>query len=192
VQILQQGNRRQAPGSPPSIIKLYRMQEGFDAGNVIKKPPLIKGVGGLLGVATLVVVLDRITKNYFAGKTPNGTPFPGVFEWTTHQNFGALANIPVPQWVLIAVSIAVIAYIVWLFTSQFFAEGRPTRSPLREHGFAYALILGGAIGNLYDRLAFGYVFDWMMVFHTSIFNIADIAVAVGVVIVGVGVVRRLD
>jgi len=48
-----------------------------------------------------------------------------------------------------------------------------------------SLILGGAIGNLYDRIAYGYVVDFIDVYYQSwhwpVFNIADCAISVGVV-----------
>jgi len=45
---------------------------------------------------------------------------------------------------------------------------------------ALCLILAGAIGNLWDRFAWGYVFDWILIGGTSIVNIADICIAVGI------------
>jgi lipoprotein signal peptidase len=41
--------------------------------------------------------------------------------------------------------------------------------------------LGGALGNIYDRMVYGYVFDWILLFESSIVNVADMAVIVGVV-----------
>ncbi len=48
---------------------------------------------------------------------------------------------------------------------------------------AYALVLAGAIGNLYDRIAYGYVIDFLHVYyenwHFPVFNIADCAICIG-------------
>ena len=48
--------------------------------------------------------------------------------------------------------------------------------------FACMLILSGAFGNLIDRIRFGYVIDWILLFQLSIFNISDIAIGAGIII----------
>ncbi|WP_193177985.1 signal peptidase II [Oricola nitratireducens] len=76
---------------------------------------------------------------------------------------------------LIAISLAVIAFVLWLW------RGSPASRVLSH--FGYALIIGGALGNLIDRAAFGYVIDYFL-FHTpvwsfAVFNLADAAITVG-------------
>ncbi|WP_223479176.1 signal peptidase II [Oricola indica] len=76
---------------------------------------------------------------------------------------------------LIAISLFVIAFVLWLWRSS------PADRILSHIGFA--LVIGGAIGNLIDRAMFGYVIDYFL-FHTSfwsfaVFNLADAAITVG-------------
>lgn len=76
---------------------------------------------------------------------------------------------------LIAISLAVIAFVLWLWRSS------PAERVVSHVGFA--LVIGGAIGNLIDRAMFGYVIDYFL-FHTSVwsfavFNLADSAITVG-------------
>lgn len=101
-------------------------------------------------------------------------PFFALF--LTHNPgiaFSMLSNVgPVP---LIVLSLAVCAFVSWLWVSS------PPEQKLAHVGFA--LIIGGAIGNLIDRVAYGYVIDYFL-FHTpgwsfAIFNLADAAITVG-------------
>lgn len=55
------------------------------------------------------------------------------------------------------------------------------RGPRLEHA-AYALIAGGALGNIIDRLVRGYVVDFIHLHHWPVFNVADIAIAIGAVL----------
>jgi signal peptidase II len=59
------------------------------------------------------------------------------------------------------------------------AWSRRYRNPSVEH-LAYALILGGAVGNLLDRIVRGYVVDFVHIRGWPIFNVADVAICVGV------------
>ena len=59
---------------------------------------------------------------------------------------------------------------------------------------ALALILGGALGNLYDRLAYGYVVDFLEFYvgshHWPSFNVADSAISTGVVLLAIEIIRN--
>ena len=77
--------------------------------------------------------------------------------------------------VLIAISLAVIAFVLWLWRAS------PKERVIAHAGFA--LVIGGAIGNLIDRAMLGHVIDYFL-FHTpvwsfAIFNLADAAITVG-------------
>ena len=76
---------------------------------------------------------------------------------------------------LILISLSVIAFVLWLW------RGSTPERILSHAGFA--LIIGGAIGNLIDRVRLGYVIDYFL-FHTpnwsfAVFNLADTAITVG-------------
>ena len=69
------------------------------------------------------------------------------------------------------------------------------RSPSRNRllQVSLALILGGALGNLYDRLAYGYVVDFLefyvSTYHWPSFNVADSAISIGVVLLALEILR---
>lgn len=76
---------------------------------------------------------------------------------------------------LVAIALAVSAFVIWLWIDS------PIERHLSHYGFA--LILGGAIGNLIDRVRLGYVIDYFL-FHLpqwsfAVFNFADAAITVG-------------
>lgn len=91
----------------------------------------------------------------------------------------AMGIFPVGRWVLVAVSLAATVFLIWLY--------RTTAPALRVRRAAMAAILGGALGNLVDRVFYdGRVVDFIDVgfgthrFYT--FNVADIAVTLGGVV----------
>jgi len=138
----------------------------------------------VLGIAALVVILDRITKHIVAQQLPNGqakTIIPGFFRITDVHNTGAAfsmfadASPTMVRNILIAFS--VIAVIV-LF-GMLWRVGRYVTIT----SVALALILGGAFGNLYDRIRFHYVVDFLEVhivhYHWPDFNVADSCIVIG-------------
>jgi signal peptidase II len=90
--------------------------------------------------------------------------------------------------VFIGVSVASIALILVI--------ARSSRAQTAAHRTALGLILGGAIGNLYDRIVYGSVIDWIDVgvgFHRwPTFNVADIGVSVGVGLLALLLLRQKD
>jgi signal peptidase II len=101
-------------------------------------------------------------------------PFLGLYRtWNFGVAFSFLEDFGPPA--LIAMTILIIAFVGWLW-SRSGKEKRYAR-------FGFALIIGGAIGNLIDRVFFGHVVDYVL-FHTpvwsfAIFNLADALISVG-------------
>ncbi len=141
----------------------------------------------LIIVAGLVVLADQITKALVTKYLPLHKNIPvieGIFDITHILNpggaFGLMADMSV-----------VVRTIVFLFISSL-AVGLILyfyiKTP-REYvflAFAFALIFGGAIGNLIDRVRFGVVVDFLDFYigkyHWPAFNIADSAITVGIFI----------
>jgi signal peptidase II len=138
-------------------------------------------------VAGIVLVLDLFTKMLVLAHLPLGAGIPvipGLFDLTHVQNpggaFGFLATMgPQARGVIfILVSALAVAVILWFYL----------QTPVQQRwlAFGFALIFGGAIGNLVDRLRFGAVIDFIDVYigdlHWPAFNIADSAITVGVAI----------
>jgi len=138
----------------------------------------------LLVLSALVILLDRLSKNWITAHILPGraiTIIPRVFRLTHVLNTGAAFSLgetlsPVlMRNGLIAfsvVAVLIVAVMLW-------RVGRE----LCVTSIALALILGGALGNLYDRLVLRYVVDFLEVtivhYHWPDFNIADSCIVTG-------------
>lgn len=144
-----------------------------------------------LAVALFIVLVDQATKTMIVGRFEHGEvmTLTSFFNLTRHHNPGAAFSFLASasgwqRWFFTGIGIAAAVFIVWM---------------LRSHGhqrlFAWALtlILGGAVGNVIDRLIHGYVVDFLQfrfallepVFHGGYFptfNIADSAITLGAVL----------
>lgn len=132
----------------------------------------------LLVSASVALFLDLLTKALIFPKMGlfNETGFfvgNRFLAFTAHANRGATFDAVVPVPVLIAVSSAfLIGAGVLFFRHPEWSRNKVTVT------FA-GLLVGGAVGNLYDRAALGYVRDWIMLFRTSILNLADMFIIIG-------------
>jgi signal peptidase II len=139
----------------------------------------------LLLLSLLIVACDRLTKWLVEKKIDLGdavTVIPHVFRISHIENQGAafslFDNSSSPErvrWMLLIFSLlAALAVLIFLFKL-----GRE----LSATAIALALILGGALGNAYDRLRFGFVVDFLEVhiihYHWPDFNVADSAIVIG-------------
>jgi signal peptidase II len=141
--------------------------------------------GLVLAISALVVVIDRITKHIVATQLPNGqahTVIPGIFRISDVHNTGAAfsmfaenASSATVRNILIAfsvVAVLVLLGMLWRVGRYFTATS-----------VALALILGGAFGNLYDRIRYHYVIDFLEVhiarYHWPDFNVADSCIVIG-------------
>jgi signal peptidase II len=135
-------------------------------------------------IAALVVVLDHVSKWLVIDRIPlhaGVDVIPGLFRLTHLENTGAafslFADAPGP-WVnrILIVFSAVAAVVVAVLLGR-------SRSVFNLSTVSLALVLGGALGNLWDRLLHGRVTDFLDVFigthHWPPFNVADSAVVVG-------------
>ena len=135
-----------------------------------------------LALSLLVIVFDQITKNYFnhllqLGQSIDLLP---VFSWTLAYNTGAAFSFlhdagGWQRWFFVALAIGVSgAMTVWL-------ARLPANAKVLMAGIA--LLVGGALGNVYDRFVLGYVIDFIHVhyrdWHFPAFNIADCGITVG-------------
>jgi signal peptidase II len=147
------------------------------------------------GTSALVVALDRASKLYIQrtfSPLDIREVIPGIFNIVHAENPGAafslLAEAPLAlrRTVLIGLSGVVTAIVAYLLTrSQH--EPLPTRLGL-------ALVLGGAVGNLWDRVMVGTVTDFLQVYLGSYeypsFNVADSAVFCGAILLLLDTFRR--
>jgi signal peptidase II len=135
-------------------------------------------------IAVLVIVLDRASKWLVAGRITlhDSIPvLPGFFRLTHVQNSGAAFGLfadSSSEWkvaILIMFSVlalAVVSALLWKNSHS-----------MTTTGVGLSLILGGAVGNLWDRLLSGHVVDffdfYLGSYHWPAFNIADSAIVVG-------------
>ena len=139
-------------------------------------------------VSLAVLAADRVTKSLVERLTITGwrrTLIPGFFDLVHTRNsgiaFGLLADSPLP-WMriaLIALSLVAAVAMAWLLVAGR-AGGQRSRAGI-------ALILGGAAGNLFDRLLDGGVVDFLLFyfrgFEWPAFNVADAAIVIGAALV---------
>jgi len=144
------------------------------------------GVGGLkllhwLALALLVVLADQITKVLIAGlyELGEGTPVTSFFNIVRVHNMGAAFSFLADaggwqRWMFAGLSAAASIFIVYLLHSH---------AGQRLFCFALTCVLGGAVGNLIDRVVYGYVIDFLDFYaagwHFPAFNLADSAITLG-------------
>lgn len=141
---------------------------------------------GTLGLAGAIVVLDQITKALIRATVPlhtSRTVIPGLLDLTHVQNsggaFGILNSADFPYKAAVIALVATAA----LVSIAVFAAGLSPHQKLARLGLA--LVLGGAAGNLVDRVTAGSVVDFVDVYwrdyHFWAFNVADSAITIGVI-----------
>jgi signal peptidase II len=139
-----------------------------------------------LGLAGVIIVADQLTKAAVRASIPlhsSRVIIPGFLDLTHVQNSGAAFGIfNAVDFPHKAAVIAVVATIA-LVAIAFFAAGLSPHQRLARVGLA--LILGGAAGNLIDRVTAGYVVDFIDAYwrdyHFWAFNVADSAITIGVI-----------
>ena len=147
-----------------------------------------------LGVAVVVVLLDQLSKitmsrllSYGQSETINGF-FNLVMVYNQGAAFSFLANSGGWQrWFFSALALAVSIFIVWMLNRN---------ANQRMFCWSLALILGGAIGNLIDRLVHGHVIDFLDFhlggWHWPAFNVADSAITIGALLFVLDELRRVN
>ncbi len=149
----------------------------------------------LLLVAGIVVLVDQISKEiilHFLPLYENLEIIPGFFSLTHIRNtggaFGLLAGKATGLRTFFFLGVSAVAVAVLLYLHAKMAGGKGWVET------AFALVLGGAVGNLIDRLRFGEVIDFLDFYmgsaHWPAFNVADSAISVGVAILCVNVVFK--
>jgi signal peptidase II len=136
-------------------------------------------------LAALVFIADRVTKDLVTADVPFGTEFPAIdhLVWITniHNSGAAFGLAPALALVFLVASIAVsIGLVVYVATHR--------NDPLVDA--VLGLILGGTIGNGFDRVMYGTVTDFIALHFWPVFNVADMAVSIGVVLFVLGYVIR--
>jgi signal peptidase II len=130
-----------------------------------------------------VVILDRVTKLFFSNLLTYGESLPiirNVVHMTLVHNTGIAFGFFKDQGIVFIV-IPVIAIFLLVFNIYYYRQNNEALS--RVYIVAFSLILGGAIGNLIDRIVYGYVIDFIDLRVWPVFNIADSAITIGAVMI---------
>lgn len=134
-----------------------------------------------------VAAVDQVAKVLVQNAVPGGASFPvlgGVFHITHVQNPGSAFNVFATGTVPIIVTTLLIASWAAL------ARSRRHLSLGTAFQTGTALVLGGAIGNLVDRVRVGHVIDFIDLRFWPVFNLADAAITVGALVLVYGVMQR--
>jgi signal peptidase II len=151
------------------------------------------GIWPWLGLAVIIVIIDQFTKTLILGyyKLGDATYVTSFFNVVRAHNTGAAFSFLADhsgwqRWFFTAIGVAAAVFIVWMLKSH---------AGQKLFSFAMACILGGAIGNVVDRMMHGYVVDFLS-FHAGnwyfpAFNAADSAITLGAICLIVDEIRRV-
>lgn len=138
-----------------------------------------------LFTVSTVVFLDRVTKIFFSEILSLGESLPvirHILHMTLVHNtgiaFGLFKNQGIVFIVIPFVAVILLVYNIFYYRANDQRLSRP-------YILAFSMILGGAIGNLIDRIAYGYVIDFIDLRVWPVFNIADSAITIGAVVIAV-------
>ena len=128
---------------------------------------------------TVVVFTDRFSKIYFSKTLALGESWPvirNILHMTLVHNTGIAFGLFKNQGIVFII-IPIIAIVLLAFNIYYYRSNKEDLS--RMYIVAFSLILGGAIGNLIDRITFGYVIDFIDFRIWPVFNVADSAITIG-------------
>jgi signal peptidase II len=141
-----------------------------------------------LGPSAILILFDRVLKLWAACALPLGRPTPLIGSVVrlsrVHNTGGAFGLFPGSPAAFIAVS-AVIAIVLLVLLLSGRLQGGWTRA-------GSAVLLAGAVGNLIDRAAYGFVVDFFEIRGFPVFNLADACVTVGAAMIILGVLLGGD
>jgi signal peptidase II len=141
-------------------------------------------------IILIVNIIDRITKIWASKNLVNGNEvvvIKNIFEFSYLENRGAAWGVfqGKVNFLVIVTIIIVIGLIFYLL------KYKPRRKVMR---ISFSLIIGGAIGNMYDRVIYKYVVDYICFHYKDVysfptFNFADMSVVVGTLLLVICLIR---
>lgn len=142
----------------------------------------------LLGVALSVLVLDQLTKQYVVSNLSPGVPWNPIESLRKYVSLTYITNTGAafgmfPAFGTFFAVVAVVVVVAILFYHRQLASGH-----WMMH-LGLGLQLGGAFGNLVDRLRWGHVVDFIDVKVWPVFNVADSSIVIGVALLALSLLR---
>lgn len=147
-----------------------------------------------LGLSSLLLILDQLTKIIAKNSLFEGVsqPVTSFLNWTLVYNSGAAFSFLAQaggwqRWFFTGVGIIAALIMIWLIRKN---------SHQTIFSLALSLVLSGAIGNVIDRIIYGAVVDFVdvhyMGWHWPAFNIADSAITIGVILLIIDEIKRVN
>ncbi len=124
----------------------------------------------------LFVAFDEWVKNTALRRLPGVEILTEtkMFVFAIHKNYGLAFDIPFRREFIILITLFLGYYLLKIAYQNF------TRHP--DLSFASLLIIVGALGNLFDRIVYGFTVDYILLFGRSAFNLSDIIIILGVIL----------
>ena len=145
-------------------------------------------LGRLIAISILAALTDQTSKWYVWTHFRLGESRPALgtlFSWTYCHNYGgAFSILNGARWFFLLAGAVISVYLIRSLPRV--AQGHPAPA------LAYALILGGAIGNMIDRSLYGYVVDFIDFHWWPVFNIADSCITVGITLLAISMLLGKD
>lgn len=139
-------------------------------------------------IATIIVIIDQVLKiviDNILSINESIQVIPNVFYITKVYNTGAAWSLFEGSGILLII-IAIVAFFLLLKYQNVFVEKK-------RNTLAFALIYGGLVGNLIDRVIYGYVIDYLHIyifgFSFPVFNLADMAIVVGFLLIIIAIIK---
>ena len=143
----------------------------------------------MLNISTifLIIIIDQITK-FFVETNLINTRIPvidNIFYLTYLQNTGGAWGVLENNKTIFIIAIPIILIVIIIYLLK-------NKNISRLENIGYCMLIGGAIGNYIDRIIRGYVVDFIDFVIWPVFNVADIAVVVGVGLIILSLFRNKE
>ncbi len=130
-------------------------------------------------IALITFVIDQIIKSLSLVYLINIPIIPNILSLTYAKNYGiAFSMLLEKRIIIIVISILLISFLIYVLKKDYILKNKDTWLV----NIAFGILFGGIVGNLFDRIVRGFVIDYINVSFFSIFNLADIAITFGVVL----------
>lgn len=132
-----------------------------------------KHIYWLLFPVAALVVLDEVLKYWALHRLPPDGSLvdPGILAFALHKNYGIAFNLPIPLPLVTVITLVIACSLAWLAKTHW--EKQPFVA------FSGLVLFIGALGNLYDRIVYGFTVDYLILFGTSAINISDVVIILG-------------
>lgn len=146
---------------------------------------------GIIIISIFILLIDQVTKalaSIYLTLNKSIDIITNFFSLTLTNNYGAAFGIFKYSNTLLIIATLIILIILYKYMHSFKKNMR--------NKIAFGFILGGVFGNLIDRIIKGYVIDFLdfKIFNYDypVFNVADIAIVIGVILLGYAIIRKED